>query len=77
MKKERNIAVGDLVLVVDDKRPRSSWPVDKVSKVLVEKTKKGKDQTVRSVIVKTKDEENRHEHSPVPCWYWFMFPVDI
>ena len=52
VKKERNVAVGDVVLVVDDKSPRGSWPVGEVSKVLVEKTKKGKDQ-------KTKDGEYR------------------
>ena len=52
VKKERNVAVGDVVLVVDDKSPRGNWPVGEVSKVLVEKTKKGKDQ-------KTKDGEYR------------------
>ena len=46
----RNFAVGDVVLVVDDRIPRSSWPLGRVAEV----HKNSKDNRVRSVSVKTR-----------------------
>ena len=46
----RNFAVGDVVLVVDDRIPRSSWPLGRVAEV----HKNSKDSRVRSVSVKTR-----------------------
>ena len=45
----RNLAVGDIVLVVDQSTPRNSWPIGRIVKVFSDK--KG---FVRSVHVKTK-----------------------
>ncbi len=43
-----NIAVGNVVLIVDEANPRGKWPVGRVLKVFP-----GKDGLVRSAIVKT------------------------
>ena len=45
----RNVKVGDIVLVVDEKTPRSSWPLARVSQVFANR----KDGLVRSVKVRT------------------------
>ena len=45
----RNVKVGDIVLIVDEKTPRSSWPLARVSQVNANR----KDGLVRSVKVKT------------------------
>ncbi len=45
----RNVKVEDIVLVVDEKTPRSSWPLARVSQVNANR----KDGLVRSVKVKT------------------------
>ena len=47
-----NLAVGDLVLLVDEKTPRNLWPLARVTEV-----KQGKDGLVRTVKVKTKTSE--------------------
>ena len=44
----RNLAVGDVVLIVDGDTPRSSWPMGRVMEV-----SKGRDGFVRSASVKT------------------------
>ena len=49
---EPNLSVGDLVLVVDEKRPRGLWPVGIVKEVSV-----GRDDLVRSVRVGIKSAE--------------------
>ena len=46
----RNFAVDDIVLVVDDKVPRSSWPLGRITSV----RKNSTDEHVRSVTVKTR-----------------------
>ena len=46
----RNFAVDDIVLVVDDRVPRSSWPLGRITSVLKNST----DEHVRSVTVKTR-----------------------
>ena len=46
----RNFAVNDVVLVVDDRVPRSSWPLGRVTSV----HKNSKEGLVRSVTVKTR-----------------------
>ena len=58
-KRERNAAVGDVVLIVDENSPRGSWPTGQITKVLVEKAKRGRKQTVRAAIVKTENGEYR------------------
>jgi hypothetical protein len=45
----RNVKVEDIVLVVDEKTPRSSWPLARVSQVFANR----KDGLVRSVKVRT------------------------
>ena len=45
----RNLQVGDVVLIIDDSAPRSSWPMG-----LVQEVYKDKNRLVRSVKVKTK-----------------------
>ena len=45
----RNFAIGDVVLLVDDRIPRSSWPLGLVTEV----HKKNKDNRVRRVSLKT------------------------
>ena len=49
-KGQRNLAVGDIVLVLDEKTPRYSWPLGRVQEVYINR----KDGLVRSVKVKTK-----------------------
>ena len=46
----RNFTVNDIVLVVDDKVPRSSWPLGRITSV----RKNSTDEYVRSVTVKTR-----------------------
>ena len=46
----RNFAVDDIVLVVDDRVPRSSWPLGWITGVCKNST----DEHVRSVTVKTR-----------------------
>ena len=46
----RNFAVDDIVLVVDDRVPRSSWPLGRITSV----RKNSTDEHVRSVTVKTR-----------------------
>ena len=46
----RNFAVDDIVLVVDDRCPRSAWPLGRI----VDVYKNRHDGQVRSVTVKTK-----------------------
>ena len=46
----RNFAVDDIVLVVDDRVPRSSWPLGRIISV----RKNSTDEHVRSVTVKTR-----------------------
>ncbi len=58
-RKERNVQIGDVVLIVDEKNPRGLWPTGRVSKVLMAQSGKNKSQTVRTVIVKTKEGEFR------------------
>ena len=45
----RNFAVNDIVLVVDDRIPRSSWPLGRITSVRENRS----DGRVRSVTVKT------------------------
>ena len=45
----RNLAIGDLVLVMDQTMPRNCWPLGKVIEV-----NSGRDGLVRSVKVKSK-----------------------
>ena len=52
MKEEENIKVGDVVLVCEEATPRFLWPLG-----LVVEVRKGRDQLVRSVKVKTKSTE--------------------
>ena len=52
LKEEENIKVGDVVLVCEEATPRFLWPLG-----LVVEVKKGRDQLVRSVKVKTKSTE--------------------
>lgn len=58
-KKERNIAVGDIVLIVDDKNPRGRWPTGRVTDVLPDKAEMDGNQTIRTVIIETEDGEYR------------------
>ena len=48
MGKQRNVCVGDLVLIVDHETPRGQWPLGTVIKLLPTKS----DQEVRKVEVK-------------------------
>lgn len=48
-KRHRNITVGDIVLVLDDKKPRNCWPLGRVQEVYTNR----RDGLVRSVKVKT------------------------
>lgn len=50
--KQRNLNVGDLVLIADENTPRNIWPLG-----LVKLVNKGKDGLVRSVCVKTRSAE--------------------
>ena len=59
VKRERNIQVGDIVLVVDHNTPRGQWPTGRVIKNLTSRTTKEKDPTVRTVIVMTDQGEYR------------------
>lgn len=57
---KRDIAVGDLVLVVDPNSPRGFWPTGKVTELLVSKAKKDRGKRiVRVVRVKTQSGEFR------------------
>ena len=47
---KRNLAVGDLVIVVDDDTPRSVWPVARVVDTFA-----GKDGLVRTVQIKSRN----------------------
>lgn len=49
-KKRRNLAVDDIILVVDDTLPRGSWPLGRI----IETCENSKDGLVRRVVVKTK-----------------------
>ena len=49
LKPQRNMCVGDIVLIVDEKTPRSLWPLGRVVK-----TTQGRDGLVRSVEIKTR-----------------------
>lgn len=49
-KPTRNFAVNDIVLVIDDKLPRCSWPLGRITEVY----QSTRDGCVRSVTVKTK-----------------------
>ena len=46
----KNFAVNDIVLVVDDRVPRSPWPLGRITSVL----KNSMDGHVRSVTAKTR-----------------------
>ena len=46
---QRNLDIGDLVLMVDENSPRGAWPLGVVLEV-----KKGRDDLIRSALVKTK-----------------------
>ena len=46
---ERNLAVGDIVLVIDNSAPRNSWPMGRVEKINV-----GSRGLVRSATIRTK-----------------------
>jgi len=48
MRKERNLQIGDVVLVADDNLPRCNWPLGRIVKTLLEA-----DGLVRTVEVKT------------------------
>jgi hypothetical protein len=50
---QRNFAVNDVVLVLDDKTPRSSWPLGRIMQVYTNSN----DGLVRSVKLKTKTSE--------------------
>ena len=52
-KQHRNFAVGDVVLILDDKTPRSSWPLGRVLEVHANSN----DGLVRSVKLKTRSSE--------------------
>ena len=49
LQSERNVQVGDIVLVIDNSAPRNSWAMGKVEKINV-----GNQGLVRSAMVKTK-----------------------
>jgi hypothetical protein len=49
---QRNISMGDLVLLLEEHTPRNLWPLGIVTKV-----SEGRDQHVRSVRVRTKATE--------------------
>ena len=52
-KKQRNFAVDDIVLVLDDKKPRNSWPLGRILEVYAN----SRDGLVRSVRLKTSTSE--------------------
>ena len=54
-KERRNFAVGDIVLVLDDKTPRNSWPLGRILEVYTNRN----DGLVRSVKLKTRISELR------------------
>ena len=54
-KERRNFAVGDIVLVLDDKTPRNSWPLGRILEVYTNRN----DGLVRSVKLKTRTSELR------------------
>jgi hypothetical protein len=49
VKKQRNLKVGDLVLIVEEGLPRCLWPLG-----LVVEIKEGRDGLVRSAVLKTR-----------------------
>ena len=51
IKPQRNLSVGDIVLMVDQNAPRSSWPLGRIIEVFPNQ----KDGYVRKVLVKTKN----------------------
>lgn len=59
-RKNRNVQVGDLVLIVDQNAPRATWLTGTVSRLLTAKTTlPKKEQVVRTVWVKTATGEYR------------------
>ncbi len=59
---QRNVKVGELVLVVDNQTPRGQWPIGEVTKVMASKPDPraaGKEPTIRTVVVKTEAGEYR------------------
>ena len=52
---ERNVRVGDLVLLLDENTPRNLWPL-----AIVKEVNTGRDALVRSVRVKTRVTELLH-----------------
>ena len=52
-KKRRNFAVDDVVLVLDEKKPRNSWPLGWILEVYAN----SRDGLVRSVKLKTSTSE--------------------
>ena len=58
-KRERQAAIGNVVLIVDEKSPRGSWPTGQITKGLIRKGKENKErkQTVRAAM--TEDTEWR------------------
>lgn len=47
---KRDLAVGDLVLIVDPSSPRGYWPTGRVTELLVSKAKKDKGKSVVRVV---------------------------
>ena len=60
-KERRNFAVGDIVLVLDDKTPRNSWPLGRILEVYINRN----DGLVRSVKLKTGTSELRRPVSKI------------
>jgi len=59
-KEERNLAVGDLVLLVDPSSPRGHWPTGRVSALLPARERRDKrKEVVREVMVRTASGEYR------------------
>lgn len=59
---QRNVEVGDKVLVVDNQTPRGNWPVGEIVKVLPGKPdprSRKKEPTIRTVVVRTDSGEYR------------------
>ena len=54
-REKRNFVVGDIVLVLDDKTPRNSWPLGRILEVYTNSN----DRLVRSVKLKTRASELR------------------
>ena len=55
-KTEKNIMIGDVMLIVDSGSPRGSWPVGRVIEVI-----KAQDGVVRSALVRTTIGERRKD----------------